>query len=265
MKARNRARALSVLLTTVLLAVGPMLGCVTSTPVVDPDLDLKRARSHYDLAVDHIENGRIELALRDLLAAERLDPANPRIQHGLGAAYLAKGKLDEAEVHLLQAVAIRPDYHDARFNLSTLYLAKERYADSIEHARYLFDDPTYASPWRAVTNWGWADYKLGRVPEGRERLEQAINFNSRYWPALLDLGILESEQGRKLEAIERFTETLELKPGPSAEAEVNYRLGEIYVSMGNHDRAVGHLRTAVVKAPSGRWGKKSEEYLKLLR
>jgi type IV pilus assembly protein PilF len=265
MKARIRARAHPALLVTVLLALGPALGCVTHHPQADPDLDLKRARSHYDIAVDHIDNGRIELALRELVAAERLDPGNPRIQHGLGVAYLAKGKLRDAESHLLQAVAIRPDYHDARFNLSTLYLNEARYADCIEQAKILYDDPTYVSPWRALANWGWADYKLGRVPQARERLEQAHGFNARYWPALLNLGILEAEQGRKPEAIVRFNETLELAPGPDAEAEVNYRLGEIYVAMGNRERAVGHLRTAVVKAPSGRWGKKSEEYLKLLR
>ena len=60
-------------------------------------------------------------------------------------------------------------------------------------------------------------------------------------------------------------ELLELRPGPSATSETNYRLAEIYISLGKRDRAVGHLLAAVKKAPEGRWGKKSEEYLKVLR
>ena len=81
----------------------------------------------------------------------------------------------------------------------------------------------------------------------------------------MNLGILEAEQGRRPEAIKQFSGVLELEPGPSATAEANYRLAEIYVSLGRRKQAVGHLRTAVVKAPSDPWGRKSEEYLRRLR
>ena len=81
----------------------------------------------------------------------------------------------------------------------------------------------------------------------------------------MNLGILAAEQGQRPDAIRYFTQVLEIEPGPSATAEANYRLAEIYVSLGRRRQAVGHLRTAVVKAPSDPWGKKSEEYLKLLR
>ena len=55
------------------------------------------------------------------------------------------------------------------------------------------------------------------------------------------------------------------RAGASATAEASYRLAEIYVSLGMREQAVGHLRSAVMKAPSDPWGKKSEEYLRLLR
>ena len=51
------------------------------------------------------------------------------------------------------------------------------------------------------SNRGWAEYKLGRVGEARETFALTRKFNPVYWPALLNLGILESEQGRRLEAI----------------------------------------------------------------
>ena len=81
----------------------------------------------------------------------------------------------------------------------------------------------------------------------------------------LTLGILEKKEGRFLEAVSYLQEALEQKPRPSARAEVNYRLAEIYVTLGKRDEAVGHLMTAVAQAPDGKWGKKSEEYLKILR
>lgn len=242
------------------------VGCAgMSQPKEDPDLNARRASSHFNIAVDHQQNGRVELALRELLTAQHLDPEHPQILHALGITYLRKGKQVEAERFMKRAVAIAPDYQDARYNLSTLYLNQGRYADCIEQSQILYDDPTFTQPWRALTNWGWAAYKLGRVDEARRHLGYASDYNPRYWPTLFNLGILASEQGNQTEAVRYFEKALDLDPGPSAVAEANYRLAEIYVSMGNRRQAIASLRTAVVKAPRDPWGKKSEEYLKLLR
>lgn len=242
-----------------------LLGCATMASQEEDELNARRANSHFDLAADHISKGRLEMGLRELLLAERLDPQNPRIQHGLGIAYLQRGKVDEALSYLRRAIELEPSYHEARFNLSTLYLSLERYDDCIEQSAILADDATFSAPWRALANWGWALYRQGQVQEARNKLDHSLRFNPRYWPTLMNLGILDAEQGRRLEAIQRFTQVLDLDPGPSATAEANYRLAEIYVSLGRRQQAVGHLSTAVVKAPSDPWGKKSEEYLKLLR
>ena len=267
MMARRSSKALVPWLASGLLALAPLFGCATAPSAEDEELNRKRAAAHFNLAADHADNGRIELALRDLLTAARLDPGDPRTQHSLGIIYLQKGKVAEAEMHLLQALEIQPDYGQARFNLSTLYLGQGRYEECIQQSKILYDDATFVWPWRALTNWGWAAYKLGRVEEARQQLEHSRKFRSHYWPTLLNLGILEAEQGHKVEAIRYFSNVLEVdpEPEPSGVAEASYRLAEIYVSLGKRKQAVGHLRTAVVKAPSDPWGKKSEEYLKLLR
>jgi type IV pilus assembly protein PilF len=225
----------------------------------------KRAESHFNIASDHMENGRVELALRELLMAEAQDPRNARVQHAIGVAYLQKGKAADAERHMRKALEISPDYQDARHNLAALYLNQKRYAECIEEAKRLYDDATFISPWRALTLWGWAAYQLGDVKEARSHLEYARDQNPRYWPALLDLGILEAEHGDREEAIRYFERVIALDPGPSATAEASYRLAQIYVSIGKREQAVGHLKTAVVKAPSDPWGKRSEAYLRTLR
>jgi len=229
------------------------------------ELNAKRANSHFNIAVDHQDNGRVELALRELLTAYRLDKQNPRINHGLGITYLQKGKEAEAERYMKEALVIRPDYQDARYNLCTLYMRQGRNKECIAQSKILYDDPTFTKPWRALTNWGWCAYKLGDVDEARRQLTFAHDYNSRYWPTLLNLGILEAEQGNKMEAIGYFEQVLAFEPDASTTAEVNYRLGEIYESMGKRRQALEVLRTAVVKAPTDPWGKKSEEYMKRLR
>jgi len=241
------------------------LGCATTAKQEEREHNARRASSHFNLAADHVANGRLEQGLRELLIAERLDPRNAEIQHGLAIAYLQRGKVEEAELHLDLAIELVPGYHEARFNLSTLYLNLERFDECITQSAILTDDATFVAPWRSLNNWGWALYRKGQVEEARRKFDRATQFKAGYWPTEMNLGILEAELGRRPEAIRHFARALELKPGPSATAEANYRLAEIYVSLGRRRQAVGHLRTAVVKAPSDPWGRKSEEYLKLLR
>jgi type IV pilus assembly protein PilF len=240
-------------------------GCATGGRLAAEQADAKRARSHYDIGSDHVRNGRIELGLREFLAAASLAPRNAEYQHMVGMTYLRKEHYAEAEKHLRRALELAPDYHEARFNLSSLLIGVGRFEEALAEAQRLYDDPTFPGPWRALSNRGWAEYKLDRVAAARETFALARKFSPGYWPALLNLGILESEQGRRPEAIQLFEAVLAQRPGPSAEAEANFRLGEIYVSLGKRGRAVEHLTAAVVKAPSGQWGKRSEETLKLLR
>jgi tetratricopeptide (TPR) repeat protein len=207
------------------------------------------------------------MALREYLAAASLQPRNAEYQHAVGMAYVRKQHYVEAEQHLRRALELAPSFHDARLDLSSLLLGIDRFEAARVEAARLYDDPTFPAPWRALSNRGWAEYRLGRVEEARETFALTRKFNASYWPALLNLGILESEQGRRPEAIQLFEAVIALRPALSAEAEaeVNFRLGEIYVSLGKRNRAVEYLTAAVVKAPSGPWGKKSEEALKLLR
>jgi Tfp pilus assembly protein PilF len=265
MSPRKHSTSVRRLLCGALIALFATSGCATNQP--DPELEhrLELARSHFEIGVDHLINGRFALGLRELLTAESFDPKNPRIHAGLAEAYMHQGKAAEAEAHLLRALEIHPEFHDARLNLSAFYLTVGRYPEAADQARILSDEPTFPATWRALTNLALAELGQGSNAEARSHLELAIEFNRSYWPALLSLGILENQEGRPLEAISYFHRALDQKPKPSARAEANYRLAEIYVSLGKRDKAMGHLMTAVAQAPDGEWGRKSEEYLKILR
>lgn len=240
-------------------------GCMTSEPLQTHEHRLQQAKSHFDIGLDHMNNGRFAVALRELRIAESFDPMNPKIHVALAEAYMHKGKDQEAEMHLIRALEIHPEYHDARLNLSALYLLTGNWQGAVEHSQILIDDPTFPGIWRAFTNLAVAQLGQDRIVEARENLDLAIEFNPTYWPALLSRGILEKEAGRQREAISFFEQMLQQNSVASARAEANYHLAEAYVSLGDRDRAVRHLKTAVTQAPDGQWGKKSEEYLKILR
>jgi Tfp pilus assembly protein PilF len=240
------------------------LGCATTSPASQAETD-RKVRSHYELAVNHLREGRTGIAIRELLAAEALDPEDPWIQLALAEAYRLKAHNAEAETHLKRALAVRPDLHAAKLNLSALYIQVERYEEAIQLSQELLADATFPAPWKALTNQGYALYKLGRPAEAREVLSQALEYHEHFWPARLDLAILDQDDGRHLEALEGLEAVLAQKPGAIAMAEVNYRMATIYISLGNRAKAVHHLTAASESRPSGEWGKRSADYLKRLR
>jgi Tfp pilus assembly protein PilF len=259
-----RARSALAPLVAGLLAASA-LGCAAFGGGATDEQSKRQALAHYDIGTDHIQKGHLELGLRELLIAERFDPRNETIQHTLGVTYYAKGKDAEAEAHLRRAIELKPDLHDARYNLAVLLLRQGRWAECIEQAARLADDPTFTRPWNALTTQGWCTYRAGRVAEARHLLELSRDYETQDSTTLLNLGILESEQGNRRQAIALFEQALALKPGPSAEAEVDYRLGELYAALGERERAVGHLTTALTTTPGGPWARKSEETLRRLR
>ncbi len=241
-------------------------GCA-STPVEDPEqraADLRIAEAKRNVGVDHLANGRTPMAIRDLQHAHELDPDDSDTVLWLGEAYRRRGLLDKALEYMLLAREMEPSDHDMLLNLTGLYIQLKRFPQAIEVSQVLIDDATFPAPWKAYTNKGWAQMQLGQTIEARVSLEEALAFQPRYWPARLNLGILDAKEGRRLQAIVNFEKVLERNIGRSAEAETNYRLGEAYVSLGRRDKALEYFKVAAEKAPYQRWGQQSQEYLKLL-
>ncbi|MCP5058803.1 MAG: tetratricopeptide repeat protein [bacterium] len=274
---RNR-RILSLVLALMACAVFAS-GCATSggspkdvadtsrpgKAAVGSDQAERRAAAHYNVGTGHMREGRIELAIRELRVSEEMNPKDKWTQLALADAYRRKGRSADAEQHLLKALAVDADFQQASLTLSAIYIQLERYGEAIALTEMLIDDPTFPLPWAALTNQGWAYYKLGQLVPATEALEMATEYHSGYWRPVLSLGIIEAARGNNERAIKRFERVVELGPGPLAQAEANYRLAEIFIAQGNRDRAVEYLTASAAQRPSGPWGKRSEEYLDRLR
>lgn len=259
----QRAATATALVVLMAVSLAGSSGCASDS---QPDEErLAKVSSHYDLGVDYLKSGNTAMALRELQAALALDERQPRVHHAIAEAYRLTGRFEDAQTHLRRSLTLNPDFQGARLSLSALCIQMGRYEEAIQESTTLSEDPTFAAPWRALTNVGWAQIQLGRTDEARATLLRALAMRPDYWPALLDLGILAAQTGRRAEAIESFAKVLSARPGPSAEAETNYRMAEIYVSMGDRDRALAHLASVIERPGVGEWGRRSQEYRKLLQ
>ena len=287
----NRTTPLTRIALVAALALGPALGCATAkapsdatTPVASspppralastprdgiaksPELtdSQKRARMHFQMGLDNLRQNRAPEAIGELLTAERFDPLDAQIQFALAESYRQTGRTAEAEAHLTRSLQLNPNFHQARLNLAAMDIQAERYEEAVTLLNQLLADATFPSPWRALTNLGWAEFRLGRLDDASKHLSLAVDYRPDYWPARLNLGILEADRGNRDEAIQHFQRVLEGKPSPLAEAEVRYRLAEQLVSAGDKMGAVRQLNLASGLQPSGPWSKRSAEYLKTL-
>lgn len=254
----------------VLAFVLSLPGCASMDPKVAEE-QRQLAAATRDVGLDHLRNGRTAMAIRKIRAAIELDPADPGSHLGLGEAYRRKGMLEESEAELLLALELSEspsdfNYQETVVNLSALYIQMERYHEAGILCDTLIDDPTFATPWRALTNRGWAEYRLGRLDLARASFEQAIDFHPRYSPAHLNLGIVEQDQRRWMQAIAHYELAVEGNRLPhGALAETNYRMAEAYIAIGQRGKAIEHFSMAIEKSPYGEWGEQSRSYLELLR
>jgi tetratricopeptide (TPR) repeat protein len=259
-----------------ILFAGTMLlstACMTTgVPSFEDSTSVSEARAKRDLGIDYLSSRRTAMAIRELRASVKLDASDPQTYLWLGESYRRKGRTEEAESYLLDAIRLSVAGEDAmteqasRLTLSALLSQMGRFEESLEHCEALSEDPTFASPWRPLTNCGWALMQLGRIEEARAHFEDALDFFPRFGPALLNLGILETDDGHPLKAIKLLGRALDSgRLGGSALGETHFRLGEIYVALGRRDKAVEHFKEATSKAPYADWGTQSQAYLELLR
>jgi Tfp pilus assembly protein PilF len=260
--------------TGLALLVSANLGCVTTETLSSSRNSQDRVSESVakrDLGIDYLASRRTAMAIREFRSSLKSDPSDPSTHLWIGEAYRRKGKTEEAESFLLKAIELSdPDgdvetRHAALLTLSALLSQMGRYEESLPHCQALAEDPTFSSPWRPLTNCGWSLYQLGRLEEASSHYMEALDFYPRFGPALLNLGILKSKQGKMLAAINALELALESgRLQPSALGEANFRLGEIYVGLGRRDKAVVHFREATEMAPFGDWGSQSQAYLDLL-
>ena len=271
-RARNPPMLAGILAAALIVSsVGCLMPDVVST---DSERSVTEAIAKRDLGIDYLSSKRTAMAIRELRTSIRHDPSDPQTNMWLGEAYRRRGRTEEAEAYLLDAIRL-VDQEDedelmteqaARLTLSALLSQMGRFEDSLEHCEALAADATYPTPWRPLTNCGWALLKLGRIDEAQTHFEEALEFFPKFGPALLNLGILQAEQGHALVAISTLERALGSgRLSASALGEANFRLGEIYVGLGRRDKAVEHFRVATSKAPFADWGTQSQAYLDLLR
>lgn len=205
----------------------------------------------YDIVVE-VEN--VEVARIRILLAE---PVKTDIRKDISLEWRpTPGAQSTSQIGTISAIDTykRTPANESQFNKALAAIKTEKYDEALALLdKILIADPKDFMAWTEI---GTIKFKQGRFAEAEKPYQQALETNSSYIVALMNLGKLRIAEKKYDAAIEVFNRAVAAHP---RSADANYFLGEAYLQIKKGSKAVGYLNEALRLDPMG----KAEIHLRL--
>ena len=200
----------------------------------------------FDWGSELLVHRTLEPAITVFQQAVERYPSSPRLLIALGMALYSRGNYDDAVKSLLKASDLAPADPRCYFFLSRAYDSSPSQADDVieRFRRFAELQPkdAHAQYYYAMSLWKGkrAQDPTVDLRQVESLLEKSIALDATLAEAHLQLGNLYSDRGNFAVAIPEYQRTLELN---SDLADAHYRLGQAYVRTGDKTRAQEQLET----------------------
>jgi len=190
------------------LAISLLYGCASTNNAKIK----KQSQAHYQLAVSHLQSGRLQDAFVELQRCIKLNPTEKRAYYLLGLIYKEFDDLRASEESLLKAIEIDPNYSEAYNALGVVYEAMGQWNKAIKQFELALKNPLYLSPEKALYNLGNAYYRQGKYEKALSAYKAAIKrrpeFHLPYYGLALSYNMLK----RYGDAADALEEAIRLDP-----------------------------------------------------
>lgn len=194
-----------------------MLAACTSSAErkYEQDKATRGAESYTELGIEYFRQGKYELSLTKLEKALELDPDLPQAHGAIAVLYEKVGDAGLAEKHYKKALRLSPDDSRAQNNYGQFLCFQGRYQDAQKEFTRAADNPFYTSPAVPLTNAGLCATRIPDLQLAEQYFRKALQVNSKFAPALLQMAIVKFEAGQFLSArayLERFQQAASHSP-----------------------------------------------------
>ncbi len=248
---------------TFLIAVISLIltsGCASKKANRDKD----DAALHLQIGTTLFTNRKYPEALKELLIAAKLDPENSTTQNNLALTYFVRDRFDLAQKHVDIAIKLNPDYTEARNNRARILIERGLYAEAISEAKRVTNDLTYQFPIRGWTNVSLAYFRKGDFINARDSATEALKIERTNCFAQTILGRSLLELSMLKDAAETLDRAI-VACRAEGQDEAAYFAGLANYKLGKSAAAVARLKEVLKDYPQGRYAKKAESLLEIIK
>ena len=222
------------------------------------------AALHLQIGTTLFTNRKYPEALKELLIAQKLDPENATVHNNLALTYFVRDRFDLAQKHVDIAIELKPDYTEARNNRARILIERGMYAEAIEEAKRVTADLTYQFPIRGWANVSLAHFRKGDFKSARDSATEALKIERANCFAQTILGRSLLELSMLKDAAETLDRAI-VACRAEGQDEAAYFAGLANYKLGRSAAAVARLKEVIKDYPEGRYVKKAESLLEIIK
>lgn len=196
----------------VLLATAVLLsGCASNTANTAAGRSTEETLEAYtNLGVQYLQAGNTVSAKLSLQRALNLSSNHAPALSALALTFQAEQEFGLAEKYFLLALEADPDSARVHNNYGAFLYSQERYEAACSQLRQATTDPFYSGRAQALENLGRCNEFIGNKSKAAESYKRALAINGNRPVSLVNLGLIEIENGEIASASRRFGRFLEL-------------------------------------------------------
>ncbi len=192
-----------LLATYGVLVLALLQGCSAIESIRESEeKDHRIAKTHVDLGIGYLRQGKYDIALEKLKKAVEAEPNYAPGQAAIAIAYEQLEKYDEANDHYREAISLSPEDGNAYNNYGAFLCKRKKYKEAEENFLKAIATPRFATPELAYENAGVCERNSPSpdTKKAEEYLQNALEKNPRLPLALLNMAFIRFEQENFLSA-----------------------------------------------------------------
>ncbi|MEJ5173528.1 MAG: tetratricopeptide repeat protein [Hydrogenothermaceae bacterium] len=210
--------------------------------------EVQDGKFYYEMGISSLNTGNNAQAISYLLEAIK-SYKTPESYNALALAYQFSGEYRKAEDIFKEGLSRFPDNPELLTNLGVLYAMTSREKEAISYLEKAILNPTYSKKDRAYYNLGLIYKNLGDDTLFLENINKSIMYNSNFVNSYIVLGDYYYEKYNQTGSREHLKTALShylkaINLGYNA-GEVYYKIGKIYITLGEKELAKYYLEKAL--------------------
>jgi tetratricopeptide (TPR) repeat protein len=231
-----------------------LVACSGSKPQTVPD-QMQPGSAEYQAneGVQHLNEGRLDLAEKSLLGALKRKPQLVSALHALGLVYVYRRDFVKAINTINRLILVNPRFYDAYNLLGTIYTEQGNYEQAKEKLLLAANAEEYLTTENAFANLAVLEIKFSKYDAALRYAEKGLFLNRRFAPLYNLKGMALENMKEFAQALDNYDKALALLDHPDSNylinsARVAAKLGDKKKALNNLELAMGSTQDPTQKA-----------------